>query len=952
MPWRVGADDRRTLTVGFPGAPLIASETRETEAAAVFGGTLEAARRLRGGADPGALELLAELEVERLARESRSVWPWRSRFTFTYDIVSIRRSGLERGFQELKVQRLRDGLPRIETVSAAFRSLAGLRLIQESKLARAQRVGAALESEALARSLASGRSVALLAFDRGRVALQRHGGTLRLPVTEGRGEAACRHLLRETLGSEAGDLAFLGSVPGAGAVRLLDVWVARRVRREQAPSDRIAWLPIEEMIASAGSPGLDDAETLAAIAFAVRSGVAAEPASPAPPRPERALAAPPVPEPGEIALLDGDLSLVEFNLRVLALAEDPRTPLLERLGFLAIVSSNLDEFFMVNVGVLKRDAADGRLASVALRLRPLLARQEECVRACLRELGEHGHRVLRWGDLAEDSQTRLTERFHREIFPLVTPRAITVSPGFPVPLLPHLTLCLAVSLADVEPGPTHFAYLRIPDRIPRFLRVDEGGDVIPVEEVVRANIAAFYPERTIASVHLFRLTRAAEIDLDDQESGDLLQAVGEAVGGRASNAVVRLEVEREMPREVRDRIRWELRFERRAEGVALTDGDVYDVDGLLDLRALRQLTDTPIAGGRFAPLEARDPFLNDRDIWQRLRAGDVLVHHPYEDFAASVVRFFSEAADDQLVESIRLTLYRIGDRSPIVDALLRARAAGKEVVLFVELKAKFDEARNIAWVRRVEEAGATVIYGVAGLKNHAKVGLVLRREGGSLRRYVHIGTGNYNTSTARLYTDLGLLSADPELGADIQDFFNGLTGSSQPPAGSYRQIAVAPNQLLPWLLDGIETEIGHARSGREASIRAKINGLADGEVIRALYRASEAGVDVELVVRGLCTLRPGLPGTSSRIRVVSLLGRFLEHARIYHFAGGGEHRYYIGSADWRPRNLRRRVEVVTPVRAPEAKVRLGAILDAELADPAAWELRHDGRYERRSDINA
>ena len=286
----------------------------------------------------------------------------------------------------------------------------------------------------------------------------------------------------------------------------------------------------------------------------------------------------------------------------------------------------------------------------------------------------------------------------------------------------------------------------------------------------------------------------------------------------------------------------------------------------------------------------------------------MLVHHPYEDFAASVVRFFSEAADDQLVESIRLTLYRIGDRSPIVDALLRARAAGKEVVLFVELKAKFDEARNIAWVRRVEEAGATVIYGVAGLKNHAKVGLVLRREGGSLRRYVHIGTGNYNTSTARLYTDLGLLSADPELGADIQDFFNGLTGSSQPPAGSYRQIAVAPNQLLPWLLDGIETEIGTDDPAGKLVYAPKINGLGGlGGDSCPLSRLG-SGCRCRTRRAWAVTLRPGLPGTSSRIRVVSLLGRFLEHARIYHFAGGGEHRYYIGSADWRPRNLRRRVE--------------------------------------------
>ncbi len=948
--WRVGADDRRTLSVGFPGAGLVMSEVSETDASAAFAGRSEAARRLRGGVDPSSLQVLAELEVERLQRESRSPWPWRGHFRFIYDAVSVRRGGIERSFQELKVNRLRGGTPSLERISRAVGITPGLRLILEGKLARAQRMAAALEREALARSLASGRTTALLALDHGRVALRRTEGRLRLPVGEGQGEAACRHLLQETLGSGVGDLAFLGTVPGVGTVHLLDVWAARRVRLDQTTSDGLVWLPLEDVIATAGGPELEDAETLAAIALALRSGVALEPTTASTSRHERVAAVPFPDSTGATPLLDPDLSLVEFNSRVLALAEDVGMPVLERLGFIAIVSSNLDEFFMVNVGVLKRDARDGRLEAVALRLRSLLERQQRCVRECLDLLAQRGVRIRRWDDLDDPVRSQLMERFHREIFPLLSPRAITMSPGFPVPLLPHLTLCLAVSLVDDEAGPTHFAYLRIPERLPRFLPAGDGGAVIAVEEVVRANIAAFYPGRPIAGVHLFRLTRAAEIDLDEEESGNLLQAVGEAIRGRASNPVVRLEAEKGMPREVRDRIRWELRFERGAEGSGVSDGDVYEVDGMLDLRSLRELGGGAIPDGRFPPLAGRDPFAHDADLWQRLSGGDVLVHHPYEDFEASVVRFFSDAADDPLVASIRLTLYRVGERSPIADALLRARAAGKEVILFVELKARFDEARNIAWVQRLEEAGATVVYGVVGLKNHAKVGLVLRREGAALRRYVHIGTGNYNAATARQYTDLGLLSADPELGADINDLFNELTGSSHPPAGDYHRITVAPGHLLPWLLTAIDTEIEQAGAGREARIRAKINGLADTEVIQALYRASEAGVDIELVVRGLCTLRPGLPGVSSRIRVVSLVGRFLEHARIYCFAAGGEHRYYIGSADWRPRNLRRRVEVVVPIRAPEACARLGAILDAELTDPTAWELRPDGRYERRPEL--
>ncbi|MEO7986921.1 MAG: polyphosphate kinase 1, partial [Gemmatimonadales bacterium] len=512
------------------------------------------------------------------------------------------------------------------------------------------------------------------------------------------------------------------------------------------------------------------------------------------------------------------------------------------------------------VGALKQEERHGRLEAVAIRLRPLLDRQQRCLLECLETLQGRGISIRRWAELNDAERSRLAEQFHRDIFPLVTPRAITISPGFPVPLLPQLTLCLAVSLVDDDAGPTHFAYLRIPERVPRFVSIGASGDLIPVEEIVRVNVAAFYPGRTIAGVHLFRLTRAAEIGLEDRDAGDLLQAMREAVGERASNAVVRLEIEKQMPEAVRDRIRWELRFERHAEGAGLSDGDLYEVDGMLDLRSLRELTGASVPGGRFPPLAGRDPFKGDAAVWQRLEAGDVLVHHPYDDFTASVVRFFSEAADDPAVISIHLTLYRVGEPSPIVDGLLRARAAGKEVVLFVELKARFDESRNIAWVQRLEDAGVSVVYGVVGLKNHAKVGLVLRRDGDTLRRYVHIGTGNYNAATARQYTDLGLFSADPELGADIHDFFNELTGSSHPPAGRYRHLAVAPTHLLPWLLDGIEREIEHARAGRPSGIRAKINGLADAEVIQALYKASEAGVSVELAVRGICTLRPGCPG--------------------------------------------------------------------------------------------
>jgi polyphosphate kinase len=543
----------------------------------------------------------------------------------------------------------------------------------------------------------------------------------------------------------------------------------------------------------------------------------------------------------------------------------------------------------------------------------------------------------------------LEAQFQREIFPLLTPRAITVSPGFPVAVMPPLAPLRAVVRQAAQTAPLHFAYLRLPERIPRFLPIPDSNDLIPLEAVVRASLHLVYPDRRIEGAWLFRLTRAAELDLSDEDAGNLLQAIEESVSRRALNPIVRVEVERAMPQPVRERLLWELRFERGAGTGSVREQDLVEIDGLIDLRALRELMGAPVPQGRFPPAEGRNPWPLDRELWAMLRQRDALVHHPFERFADSTVRFFCEAADDPAVVAIRLTLYRVGERSPIVDALTRALERKKEVALFVELKARFDETRNVGWVRRLEEAGATVVYGVVGLKNHAKVGLVLRREEDGLRHYVHIGTGNYNAGTAKMYTDLSLFSADPDLGADVHDLFNQLTGSSRAPTGSFRRIAVAPEGLLPWLLERIEREAAHARAGRPARIRAKLNGLADTEVIQALYRASRAGVTVELVVRGLCTLRPGVPGHSERIRVVSRLGRYLEHARIYHFANDGVEEYYIGSADWRPRNLRMRVEVVAPVGDADARATLDSLLTEELADPTGWLLRPDGSYVRARD---
>ncbi len=948
--FRVGADDRRVLTVALAGPrQRFASVVPEIELAAALRGESEAARRLRGLVDPAVLEPLAELEVERTTRAVAGRWPWSARYEMVYDSVTVRHRQLSRDFREIKLRRLRSGRPDLAAVAAAMGSASGTRSILETKLARAQRIAASLEGEALARSLGTGRAVSLIALDGGALAFHRKGDELTLPIADGQGEAAARHLLRATFGSAVGDLALLGTASSRGAAgRLQEVWVVRRLRLDGELADAIEWLQTSDVTARAGSAGLQDPDTLAALAVATRSELFRGGETGGPVRRSRTSVAPPLGPAEAQLLLDADLSTLEFQSRVMAMAEDPATPLLERFYFLAIVSANLDEFYMVNVGALQEkgeDASAARLEAIAIRVRALLARQDRVLRECLAGLGEAGIRLRAWGELAPTTRALIEARFQREIFPLLTPRAITVSPGFPVPVMPHLTPLLAVMLQDGFTGPSHFAYLRLPERIPRFLPIPDSSDLIPLEDVVRANLHLVYPERQIEGAWLFRLTRAAELDLADEDAGNLLQAIEESVSRRAANPIVRVEVERAMPQPLRERLLWELRFERGADAATVREQDLVEIDGMIDLRALRELLGAPVPGGHFPPFESRDPWAGARDLWSRLRERDALVYHPFVRFSATPVRFFSDAADDPAGVAIRLTLYRVGERSPIVEALTRALERKKEVALFVELKARFDETRNVGWVRRLEEAGATVVYGVVGLKNHAKVGLVLRREDDGLRHYVHIGTGNYNAATAKVYTDLSLFSADPELGADVHDLFNQLTGSSRAPAGSFRRIAVAPDGLLPWLLERIERECEHARAGRPARLRAKLNGLADTEVIQALYRASTAGVSLELIVRGLCTLRPGLPGHSERIRVVSRLGRFLEHARIYHFGNAGDDEYYIGSADWRPRNLRNRVEVVAPVSDPDARETLDRLLTRELTDGQGWELKADGRYE-------
>jgi len=660
--------------------------------------------------------------------------------------------------------------------------------------------------------------------------------------------------------------------------------------------------------------------------------------------------------------LNGDLSLIEFNARVLALAEDPTVPLLARIRFLAILSANLDEFFMVRVAALKRAAGVGRaeggedgvaagdqLNAIGLRVRALLDRQAHCLTAaCLPALAAHGVRILAWDELSASQREWLRDYFTEQIFPIITPQALTRAPGHPFPLIPNLRLSLAVVVQDSQAGPPHFAYLRVPDTLPRFVPIGDGSGFVAAEEIIRANLGQVYPGRIVEEAYPFRVTRGAELELDEHHAASLLKVIEEETKRRPYGAVVRVEVAASMPQAVRELLLRELQYEDAAPTSPLGSGDLQEAHTFVDLGAVRELARLPLPDLDYPPHRGRMPIEADRSIFAVLGEHDVLVHHPYDAFEATVQRLVVEAADDPDVVAIKQTLYRAGGRSAIVDALVRAAERGKEVFVFVELKARFDEERNIEWARKLEQAGIRVVYGLVDLKIHAKTALIVRREAGRVRRYVHIGTGNYNAATAAAYTDMGLLSADPALGADVNDLFNELSGSSRPPQTAFRRILVSPTHLMDRLLQLIDREAEHARAGRVARIRAKVNGLADPQIIEALYRASQAGVDIALVVRSICTLRPGVTGLSERIRVVSVLGRFLEHARIYHFANGGDPDYFIGSADWRPRNLRRRVEVVTPVLDSACRNRLDAVLEAELGDPTAWELEPDGSYRRRT----
>ena len=676
---------------------------------------------------------------------------------------------------------------------------------------------------------------------------------------------------------------------------------------------------------------------------------------------EAATVTPEAPEAGDLAdpslYTNRELSWLDFNDRVLALAEDESLPLIERLKFLAIFVTNLDEFFMVRVAGV-HDQVDARidargpdglsptetLDGIAKKVRELDRRHARQFFETVRpELAEHGIRIISCAE-SQAPQKEIARRFREQIFPVLTPLAI--GPGRPFPYISNLSLSLIVWLHDPDVDHDVFARVKVPKEVlPRFVEIAKD-TFIPLEEVIAEHLDALFPGMDIISHSLFRVTRDADFEVSD-EADDLLQAVEDELRRRRFGEVVRLEVGADMDPALRERL---------IEWLDVDEGQVYDVEGLLDLsdlweiagieghNDLRQPQWTPVTHPAFGPRPGDGD--EQPDVFEPIRSGDVLVHYPYHSFSSSVERFVKQSAEDPNVLAIKMTVYRTSDDSALVPSLIQAAEKGKQAVCLVELKARFDERQNIRWSRALEEVGAHVVHGIPGLKTHAKAILVVRREREGIRHYMMIGTGNFHAKNARLYEDFGLFTTDRELGEEVANLFNTLTGYGHPKR--QRKVLVAPGSMRGPLIEEIDRTIESHEAGEEARIVMKMNSLVDQGCIEALYRASQAGVPIDLNVRGICCLRPGVPGVSETINVVSVVGRFLEHSRIYSFHRGDEHRYYIGSADLMPRNLDTRVELLGPVENRELQAELEDTLERCLADDTfSWTLEEDGEWQRR-----
>ncbi len=654
-------------------------------------------------------------------------------------------------------------------------------------------------------------------------------------------------------------------------------------------------------------------------------------------------------------MIDRELSWLAFNERVLELAENQSNPLLERCRFLAIFSSNLDDFYMIRVASVKRKLESGvtkkntagyspfeLLAEISRKTQELIVRQTKLFhQELMPQLKQNGIEIVDWDKLTQTEIEYINKIFTQRIFPVLTPLA--VDPSHPFPYISGLSLNLAVLVKQPDTNEELFARVKVPASLPRFIETAEfvGSRFIPLEKVIIANLDQLFPGMQIEDYYTFRITRNADLELEEEESENLLESMEQELLRRKFGPPVRLEVASEIDSELLTKLKVEL---------SIRDEDISHYKEPLDLTGLNKIADLDRPELKFAPFrnqivqELREVDLESNDeYFAAIRRNEILLHHPYDSFNSSVVRFLEAAATDPHVLAIKQTLYRTSGDSPIVNALIEAAEAGKQVLAVIEIRARFDEQANVRWARKLEDVGVHVVYGLVGFKTHAKLSLIVREEGDSVRRYSHVGTGNYNPKTARTYEDLGVLSADDALGEDLNKLFNQLSGFA--PHYSYNRLLVAPRSIRPGLLEKIDREIRNKQSGKHAFIRLKLNSLLDEEFVEALYKASSAGVEVDLVIRGICSLVPGITGLSENIRVRSVLGRFLEHSRIFHFANGGDDEIYIGSADLMDRNLNRRVESLVKIIRDEHKKSLINIFDQYTASTtAAWHLLPTGKW--------
>ena len=958
---------------GPPRRRTAEGEVADAEGAQLFRGDSEPAKQLRALIDPDLLQKVLEVET---FRRQRKAGDGADQITFCYDVVTLRRGELATDFYELEMSASKQAFPTAVLGLQELQQDYALRPTLAETQGRARELLEDLEINALQREIRSAREVVVVIYRAGSIGLQRGESGLIVPHGSGSGAQACRQALRNALGHGRARIRLLGTSTGSAGRAALEVWLAEDVADTNGA---IQWLPLRHALERAGAPGLRDGRTLAALNVIARSGfgswaataptaqdVASEDGQPTEPLElvlQRLEAADGTQEatPKEVPpalLLNMDISRIGFDERILVFAEDPHTPLLERVRFLGMFGERRDDFFTTRVARFKRMLAEGseersidgltpgeQLDAIAVRARQIMRRAYQLLnQQLIPQLEQHGISIGRWSETTDEDRAYVRETYGQQLAALITPLAS--DPTHPFPHLRNLRPALAAIVRLPEGGPEQFVAVELPGDLPRFVPLPGEHRFVPLEDVIAASLPELYRGLSVLRAHTFRITRSAHLDIDSDPL-DMMQAVEEKITMRPFQEVVRLEVERGTPPDMRHRLLRELQFDVEGTPSTLGEQDVYTVDRLVDLASLAEIAAIDRPEFKFPPSTPRDP-LEPRSIFEQIRERERFVHFPYDSFEQSVERLLQEAADDPDVLAVKVTVYRTSKDSGVVDALRRARENGKDALAMVELKASFDEQRNIEWARDLEAAGIRVVLSPPKYKVHAKIALVLRREGEELRRYCYIGTGNLNARTAASYVDIGILTADPLLTEEVNSVFNLLTGYSS--GGEMNMLLVAPFNMRRRFVRLIEREAEHARAGGRALIRGQLNGLADRRLIAALYHASQAGVKVELMVREICALRPGVPGVSDNIRITTQVGRYLQHARIFHFHNAGEDEYYIGSADWRPRNMIERVEVATPVRDPEHQQRLSEILEHTLAHPDRWELRPDGTYVRGSEV--